>query len=367
MTNRYELYPKKHLLPYDGMSITADVWREAHEYPVQMQHAHQAFLHGVVILQGMDVVASDPASSVIYIMPGVAVDTAGRMIVLPEPLAYDLGDKIEGHLKLFLLHREVKVQSQQDEGANGPAYIQDEFVIVARPDELDVPYVELARIYRKDVKSAIVDAEDPHAPQPNSIDLRFRQPVRVAQQEQVCAGVCYLGEVPEQDYHLGLVHLDSLLSSVSSHRLVVDKEMPLEENIFNYPLIFLVANPAAKLEKKQADLLQNYLQNGGKMLVEFSSAPDETSLNTLFKPAGLKFKNLDHTHPIFSTPHLFIEPPKGSFLKDGITVWSAEDVVLGTNGGYGKVWSGQVSKKDFDRGELRNALEWGANLLDFLL
>jgi hypothetical protein len=367
MTERYKLYPKKHLLPYDGMSITANVWREAHEYPVQLQNAHQALLHGVGIVQGLDVVASDPPSSVIYILPGVAVDTAGRMIVLHEALAYDLGDKIEGALHLLLLHREVKVQTKQDEEANGPAYMQDEFVIVARAEALDVPHVELARIDRKDVKSVIVDAENPHAPQVNAIDLRFRQIIHPFQPEQIRVGLCYLGEFTERVDHLGILHLAQPLTAASRFRLVLDKDVPLEEAIFNYPLIYLVVDPSAKLDKHGKEILQSFIQNGGKLLVEFASQPTEEAITALLKQVGVKSEKLDPDHELFHAPYFFMKPPPGSFMKDGISVWCGDGVVLCTDGGYGKVWSGHVPGKDFTHSSLRDALEWGVNQIVFLL
>lgn len=367
MTQPYELYPKKHILPYDGMSITASIWQEAHAYPIQMVNAHQIFFHGEGILQGLDVIASDPASSVVFILPGVAVDSAGQMIVLPEPLAYDLGDRIEGALRLFLLHREVKVQTAQDQESRGPAYMQNEFVIVARSAELDVPCVELARIERKDAKSVIVDAEDPHAPQINSIDLRFRRIVFPAQAKHILAGVCYLGEESDHSFHLGLVHLKKMLLSDAFIHLVVDQNVSLNADILKYDLIYLVMNPSAKFEKTQAEIFQSYLQNGGKILVEFSAPPDDGSIASLFKPLGLNMRKVEAGNRLFGEPYLFIKAPKGVFHEENVKVWNGEDAILCNNGGYGRIWNGQAAAKDFSRSDLRDALEWGVNLIHYLV
>ena len=77
--------------PIDGMAVTADVWEKSHDYHRAQQSMHNLFGHGAGIASGLEVLASDPPDNSIYILPGVAFDRAGQMIVLQEPVAYDLG------------------------------------------------------------------------------------------------------------------------------------------------------------------------------------------------------------------------------------------------------------------------------------
>lgn len=365
MKNNYTLYPSKKIQPYDGMSITAGVWSEAHRYHTQLQKAHQVYLHGAGIVSGLEVVASDPADSVIYILPGVAIDTEGQMIVLAEPLAYDLGNKMEGKLHLLLLHREVKSQSAPDEENNAPAYVQDEYVIIARPDLLDVAYVELARIDRQDPKAPIQDAANPYAPQPNSIDLRFRQNVCPPPVEQALTGVCYLPG-PGQSA-AGLIHLARTLASQSPYRLIVEEGISLDASIFNYRLIYLLANKTAILEPEQAEKLRAFLEDGGRLLLEFSEPIEEADAVNFLKPAGIPLEKVTPSHPVFQAPSLFYTLPQGSLTGSQPVVWSWGTAVLCTNACYGSLWSGQAAPEALSRSAVRDALEWGANLVHYLL
>jgi hypothetical protein len=367
MKDNYGLFPKKHILPYDGMSINANVWDEAHNYHSQVQNAHQYFLHGMGIVVGLDVVASDPPDNIVFVLPGVAIDTSGKMIILSEPVAYDLGEKINGKLHLFLLHREVKIQAAKTEENNVPAYMQDEYVIVARTDELDTPHVEIARIHRETVKSAIHDAAQANAPRANEIDLRFRKFVCPPPSEQVLAGVSYLGKATEKNYDQALIHLIKPLANESPYHLIVENDVPLDESLFNYQLIYLLATNTARLDKKQAETLQNFIQNDGKILVEFSEQVSEEHAVELLKPLGVALTKLTPAHPVFQAPYLFSQSPQGSLSQDGVVLWQAEPGILCTNGSYGAAWRGQAQQPALNRELIRSAIEWGVNLLVYLL
>ena len=77
-------FPRKYIKPYDGMSITADVWGQAHEEHRQTVFAHTSTLHGAGIITGLDVIANDPPGQVVFITAGAAVDQTGHIIVVPE-------------------------------------------------------------------------------------------------------------------------------------------------------------------------------------------------------------------------------------------------------------------------------------------
>ncbi|NMB86869.1 MAG: DUF4159 domain-containing protein [Chloroflexi bacterium] len=368
MKSNFDLYPRKRILPYDGMSITAGVWDEAHRYHVQLHNAHQYFVHGTGIVSGLEVVASDPPDSIVYVLPGVALDDSGKMIVLSEPVAYDLGKKIDGKLYLLLLHREVKAPAPEGQESNAPTYMQDEFVIVARPDQVDAPHVELARLNRLPVDAPVTDAADPAAPGANALDLRFRRYVCPPQPEQVLAGVSYLGDVPEQNYHLGLNRLVRPLAAVSPFQLIVENHTPLDQGLFDYGLVYLVATRAARLDKGQAEILRSYVENGGKVLLEFCErVENEGTPAELLGPAGISLRPAGAAHAVFQSPHLFYAPPQGGVAQERATVWYDEAGVLATNGVYGSLWSGGMQHLAVSRGVIRDAIEWGVNLLNYLL
>lgn len=361
MKSNLHLYPQKKIQPFDGMSITAEVWAEAHAYHTRALNAHQHLLHGCGIVTGLEVVASDPANSIVFILPGAAVDTAGQVIVLPEAVAYDLGQKMQGKLRLLMLHREIKTPSAENSESNAPAYLQDEFVIVAREEVPDLPYVELARLERGDPHQPIRDAADFHAPRVNEIDLRFRQAACPAPVEQVLAGVCYLGQPAQNGYAQGVQHLADQVAGQTRFHLIVEDAVSLDAGMQRYGLIVLAAGASGKLNKEQADALRAYLANGGRLLVETGAVTQE-EISALLKPAGIVLEKLPAAHEVFQKPNLFYLPP-----IEQSELWSWGGVVLCASGGYGSVWSGQAPREQLSRGALRDALEWGANLVNYLL
>jgi hypothetical protein len=52
-----QMFPTKKIKSFDGMTITADVWEEAHEYHRQEQRLATLFSHGPGILTGLEVIA----------------------------------------------------------------------------------------------------------------------------------------------------------------------------------------------------------------------------------------------------------------------------------------------------------------------
>lgn len=360
MKSNLKLYPQKKIQPFDGMSITAEVWSEAHSYHTQTLNAHQHLLHGAGIVTGLEVVASDPANSIVFILPGAAVDSAGQMIVLPEAVAYDLGQKMEGKLRLLMLHREMKTQAENGE-SNAPAYVQDEFVIVARAETPDLPFVELARLERGDPHQAIHDAVDPYRPRVNEIDLRFRQNVCPPVVEPVLTGVCSLGK-PAPAYTQGVIHLADALAGQTRFRLIVEDAIPLDAGLLRFGLIFLTIAEAAKLSQEQANALRTYLENGGKLLVDFDGKMTGEEISGLLRPAGIVLEKLTPAHAAYQKPNLFFFPPIAESQ-----LWSWGGVVVCASGGYGALWSGQAPREQLSRGMLRDALEWGVNLVNYLL
>ena len=137
-------YPLKRLKPVDGLAITADIWNEAHEYHrLQLQY-HDLLRHGPGIIAGLEVIASDPPDSSVYILPGMALDARGELIVLTEPAAFDFG-QTQGPLYLLLSYAEGRPE-QDAEG--GPLYIHAQFSVEALATHSGDQFIELARVHR---------------------------------------------------------------------------------------------------------------------------------------------------------------------------------------------------------------------------
>jgi hypothetical protein len=367
MNEKYNLFPKKHILPYDGMSITANVWAEAHEYHQQMLEAHHNYLHGEGIVTGLKVIASDPADHVVFILPGVAIDSAGKMIVLSEPVAYDFGEKISGKLHLDLVHREVKLVETRTDENNQPAYLQNDYVIIARAEPLDAPHVEIARINNLNPQKPITDAQDPATPRENEIDLRYRKTIPIAQHEQVTIGVSYYGNIPVKTYAQGLIQLNPLAQMNTPYQWVVENDFPLNKDLFLAPLVNLVVDPKTPPSSNLVELLHMYLQYEGKIYLEFISDITESQMIEYVKQLQISIEKIQAPHPVFQAPFLFNVPPQGGFTSSTPSIWFGDPGFVVSNGGYGRIWSGQEPGAAFPRSVIRDAQEWGINLMTYLL
>jgi hypothetical protein len=347
------------------MVVTAEVWREAHEYHRQTQQFHALFSHGPGILTGLEVIASDPPNRSVYVLPGIAVDSAGRTIVLPEPVAYDFGSEIEGALYLLLGHGESRPRTDPNK-QDGPRYVHHEFSLSARPTLPDVPVVELARLTRETRSSPFSDAQNPVHPRVNEIDLRFRREIGIHAQRTVTVAVSYLGNVTAKVYGQGVGYLARALNRLPAYHIVVDDDVPLAPGVQNYTLIYLVGEGDLELNRSQINGLHGYIERGGTLFVESCDVDSALALSQYIKDMGVNLEPLPSRHSLLLRPHLFAAPPAGFEDEGSVEVLVGEGVVFSSRG-YGRLWYGEHRDGPPTREAIRSAVEWGANLVAFAL
>ncbi|MBN2145900.1 MAG: DUF4159 domain-containing protein [Anaerolineales bacterium] len=358
-----QLFPSKRLKPIDGLAITSDVWELAHEYHRQSLRFHTILYHSWGIVTGLEVIASDPPDTSIFILPGIAVDAQGQVIILPKPVAYDIGTEMEGMLYLLLSPEESLVKPEKGRTQEGmPSFLRAEFSIAAREVPPDSPYVELARVLRASRNAPFLDADNPFQPASNELDLRYRRHVDTP--HELSVAVCYLGEVDEKNHGQGAATLAHTLGHTTSFRITVQDDLPLAPGIENNALIYLVGQGKFKLSPGQINGLANYIRRaGGTLLIEsidnkarvaFLDSLTAMEIETVAIPAG---------HRLLSIPHLFPAPPSGADLGATPEVLVGEGVIL-SNANYGRLWLGKANGS-LSREHLRSAVEWGQNIIAY--
>lgn len=355
-------YPTKRIKPVDGMAVTEEVWEEAHEYHRLNQNFHALFSHGPGIVVGLDVIASDPPDTSVYILPGVAVDPAGQTIVLPQPVAYDVGRDLEGLLYILLSHGESRPRRGKGDRGDGPLYIHSEFSIFARTVLPDGPWVELARVDRESREAIFVDAADPLRPGQNEIDLRFRHELRAPQPASIA--VCYLGQVQDKGYGLGAIYLGQALSRQGHYRVTVADNTPLAPGVEANTLIYLVGEGDFELNRGQMNGLRNYVERGrGSLLIENVDTAARSAFTKMLKSMGMNLAPIQAGHSLLLNPHLFATPPSG-FEAEGAEVLVTDGVIFSPRS-YGRLWQGKLQKGDPSREQIRSAIEWGENIIAY--
>ena len=351
-------FPKVQIKPFDGMSITADVWSQAHEEHRHSGRAHTLFFHGSGIVNGLDVVANDPPDSYVFISPGIAVDSAGNVIELTEPVAYDFGDSAEGPLFLLLGHGEREVGGTQKE----IRYNQNEFVIAARSNIPKRPSVELARITLPGAVKAIRDASNRKYPEPGELDLRFRNSIGPKTGHPIQTAVCCLGD-ENQDVILGWDNLNHEFERASHQRLIIDHVKDITNTLLAYDLIYLGCSGTFKVLKKTVSILSQYLEQGGVLIVEALDQAAQENCQGLLEQLHFELKPIQPGDDLLMEPFFFVSPPEGingnHVLCDTQVIYSAA--------GYSLSWAGKTNQGTLARSEIRSSHEWGVNLIVHLI
>jgi hypothetical protein len=353
------IFPKTQLKPYDGMPVTAEIWAQAHEEHRNTEKAHDVFFHGAGIVTGLEVLANDPPDQYVFISPGVAVDSEGSVIVLTEPVAYDFGDAMEGELMLLLGHGEREVSGAQEE----IKCIQNEFVIAARPKLPKRPTVELAKITLSHRGSAIKNAANSKHPGVDEIDMRCR--VLIGPEPKRCVKVAVStvgGDLPAGVLN-GWDYLAREYKRETSNNLVVDGGIAVSPALQNYSIAYLCGSGSFKLADDTIKELKSFLESGKAIIVEaFDDAADD-SFKPLIGGLGVTIKPVAEYDAVLKSPYLFNVPPEGS---QGNKVLVGKGVIY-SSAKYALAWNGKVSGGSGSRSDIRSALEWGVNLIQYCL
>lgn len=354
------------------MSVTADVWAEEQDYHRQRHQLHARLSHGAGVLTGLGVVASDPPDSAVYILPGIAMDGDGQIIVLSKPRAYNIGTT-QGYLYLLLTGGQSAPRGDSDQ-PEGLRYVHDEFGIQATPILPSTPYVELARIDRRGRDSVIANAEDVEHPAQNQIDLRFRTEVGAAPAKVARIAVSYLGDGPTPAHAHGMDYVVRLLRRDGTCRAWVDDDVPLGSDLDGYTLVYLVGQAAFQMQREEMNAIYAYVQDGGTIFYEGcrkgtsgGDSPADASFADLLGSFGLQLEAFPLAdHDLLSEPYLFTAPPDG-FETGGSPEMQIGGGIITSKGDYGCLWQGERRSGPAARHEIRTALEWGCNLVAWAL
>jgi len=364
-----EEVPGKRIAAMDGMAVTAQVWEEAHAYHRDRQRVHDLLCHGTGIVAGLEVIASEPPDSSLYVKPGIAVDSSGESIILAGPVAYDVGTA-RGRLSLLLTYEESRPSIEQEDG---PYYIRAQFGIAAEPSLAKGTGVELARIHRPDGDAPILNARDAEYPGSNELDLRFRQEIqqsRPVTREAATLAVCYTSALEDTGRGHGAGRLARALRH-AGHPLWVDDRVPLASDLESYTLVYLVGQDDFQLSRDEMNALYAYLQAGGTVLFEScrrggleGAPPADAAFFELMASMGIELAEIRPGHRLLVEPHLFAGVPPG-FETDGPPrVWVGGGAIFSACD-YGCLWRGVRRGGTPSREEIRTAVEWGENLITY--
>lgn len=362
--------PSRRISPFDGMTVTADVWREAHEHHAAHLRLHALSFHGSGIISGLEVIASDPPGPQVYVLPGVAVDPNGYTIVVPEPVTYDFGVMQEGTLYLLITYDESRPQPVNGNYGDQPFYIYTGFNLEAVAGPVDSPQLEIARVQIKR-GAALRNAADPAHPKLNELDLRFRQEIGPLARGTAAIGVAYLSRMGNS-HGLGLTNLARTITRTGRVKAWVDDGIALAQDLRDYTLICLVARDRFQVDVSEMNALYNFVRGGGTLFLESchreagGNPGSDATFADLIESLGVRPMSVAQQHPLLYDPHLFARPAAGYDTQGTPVLREGGGVVLSSHD-YGCLWCGERRTGPADRESIRAAMEWGENLIEFAL
>lgn len=353
-----KIYPTYRLKPYDGMPVTATVWASAHEEHRSSRRAHDILFHGSGIITGLDVIANDPPNQFVYISPGMAVDPVGNIIVLNETVAYDFGGTSEGPLFLVIGTGEREVKGAEEDVIR----IQNEFVIAARPGLPKRPVVELARITIQKAGQAIKNPNSIQHPKMGELDLRYRSQLVSQNRKIKKIAVCSIGLI-EKNIIQGWDHLVKNAEKELPIQFVVDNNVELTTELSEYDMVFVSGKGVFKFDDSQSKALESYHASGKVLVLDSLDGSAEKSFQPILERLKISLISPTQDSEIMSSPHLFTSIPNG-FAGNQIKI--APNIIFSASG-YGLAWAGKFGEGSGSRSAIRDAHEWGVNLLQFCL
>lgn len=287
--------PLKRLSVKDGLLLTAEYWRCAHQYHRHRQNIHYQSLHqpGIVCGLGVSVIpapANIPAQyrdgRWLQIQSGIAIDLVGNPIVVPQPIDFRITSDLKDQpLIVYVVLSYVDPDKLQRQTSR--EIVQETFRIDERTSPPSALEVELCRILLEPGSVQLERSTDVFFPGVNNLDLRYRLQPRVRSQ-----GVVRVAQVTQNNSKENakiVSNLSFLLQSVAAlyPALQVSEEVgqvtfqPRAEgvNVPDYDLLYLTYQQLFSLRESEIETVRQYCQTGGVLLVEVS--PKEINIQEL--------------------------------------------------------------------------------------
>jgi hypothetical protein len=361
----------KRVNPFMGLMIDAQTWADSHDYHRTAEQVHHLTMHGWGIVSGLEVEAANPPARSVWIRPGVAVDSDGRLIIVSQPHHYQITTQVPGMMYLVLMFREIPSDPMLsiEDGSERPSRLLEAYAIFERDRLPDQAHVELARVQLTDAKSPLKDAENPVAPGPNEIDLRYRERAAIRPGPRITVGVWKPGDVPDAlaNHLAGPTRLLSALTSGLDWRVRRRDQPEGADEPLECDLLIVPVHAGLSISDKEATQLSTFLDGGGVALVEVCAGTNPTeaqkALAAVVKAARRQPKPIERDHPLLIAHHVFAATPpgaaRGQVLEgDGLIVSTAD---------YTCAWNGGLADKPLDRADIRTTVEFAENMLAYAL
>lgn len=372
--------------PFRGLLIDEYAWADAHDYHRNQMRAHLMALHGVGVVQGLEVFGSQPPDLNVVVRPGLAIDSEGRMLFLAEQQTVEIPPNKDLATIFIVLEYNEKVTQTQNVADGGKAQVARvlEEAKVRATLEFTAGAVELARVNLQPGSKQVRNAANPLQPQPNELDVTGRRAVAgqgaaggggSKPRVTITVGMLRYGPPDNQEWKRHSEGLRRLLRDTSANtnldgNLLEGVNMMDEATLRNCRMLYLNGRSVFRLSPEEEQGLRRFLDRGGILWCEpcrsglQPGVPDDFSRSCIELAQRLNRQPLQPRpgHPIFTSRYLFAAPP---IAVDPAGVVVEANRMLISTGDYGCLWEGRGQERvePPPREILRSAQEFGANVL----
>ncbi len=371
----------------DGLMINAQRWRLAHHYSRRRQNLHYQSLNQPGIVCGLGVhptqappgVQSKFQTGWLMIKPGIAIDGEGNPIIIDRPMEFRINDPKPSKLEPILVYLVVSyVDPEELSLRNDNDVVRETFRIDQKTDPPSHLEVEVCRI---NLQPGIVEIKQPNdvlLPQVNDIDLRYRILARTRPQIVIETAMLspkasggMMSEAEGKYCQDNLAFLMRSVESLDSRMQGISEIQQIRLNpneTIDFELLYLTEQQTFELGNEQIEILENYLESGGTVLIEI---PIDNDINQNFKDLTdwvreefklnfIDWKELVSDHLLKVHPFLFAIPPNINNQSIQLFVGGGMIIIIGH---LSQAWG--INEHILPRNEIRTAQEFGINLLYF--
>ncbi|RUS92553.1 hypothetical protein DSM106972_098690 [Dulcicalothrix desertica PCC 7102] len=371
------IQPFERLQASDGLLINAERWRKAHNYHRARQNTHYQCLNQPGIVCGLGVQDIPAPSNVeakyrdgrwVQIQPGIAIDLAGNLIVVPTPYDFPIDLEVANTEPLMVYLTVSYIDPEDLRTRDSRDTVRETYRFDQKNSTLDISEIEICRILLQPGQKDITQPGDAFFPGYNNINLLYRRSAQARPQ-----AIVRFAQVNHSDSGCdrNFFNVSYLLQSIEPLYFYLrgtDEagQVSLSENFQEYDLLYLTGQEALSFNDIELEALKNYLNSGGVLLVD---APrDAIPLIESTYSLGEQLKNplrplaeLRRDHPLRTHPFLFAALPIVN--QRPIEISTAGGIILIT-GDLASAW-GLDKDLTLPRVAIRTAQELGINILAY--
>lgn len=382
--------PLEQLHVKDGLMINAERWQRAHDYHQQRQSMVYQALNQPGIVTGLGIRLASAPEGVpakyrdhrwLEIQPGLAIDLAGNLIVVPHPVVFRISageTPAREPLDVYLTvsHVDPKSLARKDQ----PEIIQETFRVDETTQAPNGFELEVCRIQIKPGEVDLRRPEDVLSPGLNQIDLRFRLQAQARPQAVVKVALLRpfnegtgAGESQNAE-NQNVLNLSFLLDSLDALYPALRSEVvqtimlsdAQRDYISTCNLLFASGASVHALEPYEVNVLRDYVESGGVFLLQVASEDLDAldAVESLARSLSISLQKSDRLpfdHPLKTKPFFFSALPV--FYGEEIQLLYGGGMVV-IIGDLSSAWGANEVSAVF-RSDIRTAQEFGINILHF--